>query len=96
MATTRQVAPNFGPRKFVPEDSLADLEDDGLAVFLSGSENDVQETEITLSVEWVTYHELIGVVGNPPEELSWSLKVFSLSLAIFPLATVPITRVRLA
>ena len=52
----------FGPRQFVPEDSLADLEEAGFAVFLAVSEDDVQETEITLSVDWVTYHELIGVV----------------------------------
>ena len=33
------------------------------------SEDDVQEKEITLSIDWVTYYELIGVVGNAPEDL---------------------------
>ena len=61
----------FGPRQSVPKEALADLEADGIAVMKAISEDDVQEKEITLSVDWVTYHELIGVVGNAPEELPW-------------------------
>ena len=68
----------FGPRQSVPEESLADLEADGFAVMIAVSEDDVQEKEITLSVDWVTYHELIGVVGNAPEELPW------LAQGVFP------------
>ena len=68
----------FGPRQFVPKESLADLEADGFAVLKAVSEDDVQEEEITLSVDWVTYHELIGVVGNAPDELPF------LAQGVFP------------
>ena len=68
----------FGPKENVPEESLVDLAEDGFAVMIAVSEDDVQEKEITFSVDWVTYHELIGVVGTPPKELSW------LAQGVFP------------
>lgn len=61
----------FGPRESVPEDTLKDLEADGFAVMLAVSEDEVQENEITLSVDWITYHGLIGVTGSAPKDLAW-------------------------
>lgn len=65
----------YGPRSSIPPDTLTELEE-GLeagnyAVMIAHTEDDVQEQNITLSVDWVTYHELIGAIGNPPEELSF-------------------------
>ena len=72
----------FGPRESVPADTLAELEDDpeaeGYAAFIAHTEDDIQEQNITLSVDWVTYHELIGAVGNAPEELDF------LAQGVFP------------
>ena len=65
----------FGPRQYVPAEALDDLDpEDDFAVMIALSEDDVQDDELTVSVIWVTYHELIGVVGDAPDELSWLAK----------------------
>ena len=65
----------FGPRMYVPSEALEDLEmEDDFAIMIALSEDDVKDEELTLSIIWVTYHELIGVIGDAPEELSWLAK----------------------
>lgn len=65
----------FGPRKYVPVEAFEDLEpDDDFAIMIALSEDEVTDDELTLSVIWVTYHELVGVVGDAPEELYWLAK----------------------
>ncbi len=72
----------FGPRQYVPAEALADLEpDDDFAVMIALSEDRVEDNMLTLSVIWVTYHELIGVVGEAPEEIFWLAK------GVFPWST---------
>ena len=73
----------FGPRLYVPAETLAELDtDDDFAIMIALSEDDVKDGELTLSVIWATDHELIGVVGNAPEELSWLVKgVFPWSIS---------------
>ena len=65
----------YGPRSDVPAEALDDLEEqDDFAVLIATSEDDVQDNELTVSVDWVTYHELIGITGDAPEELFWLAK----------------------
>lgn len=73
----------FGPRKYVPAEALEDLDsEDDFAVMIAMSEDDVTDDALTLSVIWATYHELVGVVGDAPEELEWLAKgVFPWSIS---------------
>lgn len=65
----------FGPRQYVPSEALEDLDTaDDFAIMIAMSEDDVTDDTLTLSVIWATYHELVGVVGDAPEELSWLAK----------------------
>ena len=65
----------FGPRESVPAESFDGLDtEDDFAIFIPVFESDVNGTTLTLSVAWATYHEIVGIVGDAPEALSWLAK----------------------
>ena len=62
----------LGPKKYVPADALADLDqDDDFTVLIPLTEADVHDNEITFSVRWATYHNLVGVIGDAPDNFPW-------------------------
>lgn len=65
----------FGPRKYIPTEAFDDLDTaDDFAIMIALTEDDVADDVLTLSVIWVSYHELVGVIGDAPEELYWLAK----------------------
>ena len=67
----------FGPKAYVPQEYLATLSnqtDEGLAIMIAMSEDEIVDNRLTLSVIWVTYHEIMGIVGSPPDSLYYLQK----------------------
>ena len=62
----------FGPRDSVPEDVLAELNDDeDYAVFIPLSINALEDGILTVSAIWADYHSIFGSVGDAPEGLEF-------------------------
>ena len=62
----------LGPKEYVPPEFLAELDPaDDFLVIVPVTEVDVKENELILAFIWGTYHQIVGVIGDAPEELAW-------------------------
>lgn len=62
----------FGPRKSVPAEVLAELNDDeDYAIFITMSVDALEDGKLTISAIWADYHQIFGSIGDAPEGLEW-------------------------